>query len=81
MLKLMPLVQQKIKDEMKSVKFAIAMDGSTNASIHYIADFAVFIGVSTKFMGLCVCMHMYLPSLLIERRKYSRGSFRMFAHG
>jgi hypothetical protein len=43
---LIPIVQASIAAALSNVKFELAIDGWTNASIHYVAVFAVFVDVS-----------------------------------
>jgi hypothetical protein len=47
-LKLIPIVQLNIKADLDKAKFALAVDGWTHQSTHYVAAFAVFVNVSTN---------------------------------
>jgi hypothetical protein len=44
---LVPIVIKNIKNDLSVANFALAIDGWTNCSVHYLAVFVIFINVST----------------------------------
>jgi BED zinc finger len=55
---LIPILMENIKNDLSVAKFALAIDGWTNCSVHYLAVFAIFINVSTKPNNIPLCYIM-----------------------